>query len=178
MMIGIREYLSIIGEISNSMDLPADKVIADLITIDTVTTHFLQSGILNLVDSNSRNEFITILDKSLELDLHKQLFIELLKREDLLPDLLKELSLITEHLTEIIIDLEQYEQVTDIELNKLLHILQQKHPNRFVIITITMPSGEIITKYINTHNYKDKEHKQMSELDTLLSLYMEVNSGA
>ena len=105
MMIGIREYLSIIGEISNSMDLPADKVIADLITIDTVTTHFLQSGILNLVDSNSRNEFITILDKSLELDLHKQLFIELFKREDLLPELLKELSLITEHLTEIIIDL-------------------------------------------------------------------------
>ena len=121
---------------------------------------------------------MSTVDKALEVDLLRQLFLELLKREDLLPGVLKEFSLITEHLTEIKVDLNQYEKVSDAELLKLLTILKQKHPNKFVIVTITLPEEQVITKYMNTYTHSVKYSKQLSELDTLLSLYMEVNSGA
>jgi hypothetical protein len=177
-MIGIREYLSIIGELSSTFEMSEEKIIADLITLDTIATHFLQSGIQDLGDSNSRMDFMRIVDKALEVDLLRQLFLELLKREDLLPGVLKEFSLITEHLTEIKVDLNQYEKVSDAELLKLLTILKQKHPNKFVIVTITLPEEQVITNYMNTYTHSVKYSKQLSELDTLLSLYMEVNSGA
>jgi hypothetical protein len=160
-MIGIREYLSIIGELSSTFEMSEEKIIADLITLDTIATHFLQSGIQDLGDSNSRMDFMRIVDKALEVDLLRQLFLELLKREDLLPGVLKEFSLIS-----------------DTELLKLLTILKQKHPNKFVIVTITLPEEQVITKYMNTYTHSVKYSKQLSELDTLLSLYMEVNSGA
>lgn len=177
-MIGIREYLSIIGELSSKFDVSEEAIIADLITIDTIATHFLQSGIQDLADANSRNDFTTIIDRGLEIDLLKQFLYELLNREELLPGILKEFSLITEHLTEIKVDLQQYQNVSDEELQKLLRILKQKNKNRFVIVTITLPEGNTITKYMNTYQYSEEKHKNLSELDTLLSLYMEVNSGA
>lgn len=177
-MIGIREYLSIIGELSSQYDLSEEAVIADLITIDTVATHFLQSGIQDLADSNSRSDFTIIIDRGLEIDLLKQFLIELINREDLLPGILKEFSLITEHLTEITVDLQQYQNVSDDELQKLLSILKQKNKNKFLIVTITLPDKKIITRYMNTHKHSDIKTKHLSELDTILSLYMEVNSGA
>lgn len=177
-MIGIREYLSIIGELSSQYDLSEEAVIADLITIDTVATHFLQSGIQDLADSNSRSDFTIIIDRGLEIDLLKQFLIELINREDLLPGILKEFSLITEHLTEITVDLQQYQNVSDDELQKLLSILKQKNKNKFLIVTITLPDKKIITRYMNTHKHSDIKAKHLSELDTILSLYMEVNSGA
>ena len=177
-MIGIRDYLSIIGELSTKYDISEESIISDLITIDTIATHFLQSGIQDLADANSRNDFTTIIDRGLEIDLLKQFLYELLNREDLLPGILKEFSLITEHLTEIKVDLQQYQNVSDEELQKLLRILNQKNKNRFVIVTITLPEGNTITKYMNTYQYSEEKSKNLSELDTLLSLYMEVNSGA
>ncbi len=57
-MIGIREYVSIIGELSSKYDISAENIIADLIALDTIATHFLQSGIQDLIDSNSRNDFL------------------------------------------------------------------------------------------------------------------------
>lgn len=177
-MIGIREYLSIIGELSSQYELSEEAVIADLITIDTIATHFLQSGIQDLADSNSRSDFTTIIDRGLEIDFLKQFLNELLNREDLLPGVLKEFSLITEHLTEIKVDLQQYQNVSDDELQKLLSILYQKNKNRFVIVTITLPDRKTVTTYMNTYKHSDVKTKNLSELDTLLSLYMEVNSGA
>ena len=177
-MIGIREYLSIIGELSSQYDLSEEAVIADLITIDTVATHFLQSGIQDLADSNSRSDFTVIIDRGIEIDLLKQFLNELINREDLLPGLLKEFSLITEHLTEITVDLQQYQNVSDDELQKLLSILKQKNKNKFLIVTITLPDKKTITRYMNTYKHSDIKTKHLSELDTILSLYMEVNSGA
>lgn len=177
-MIGIREYLSIIGELGIKYDISDEKIISDLIAIDTIATHFLQSGIQDLADSNSRNDFTTIIERGLEIDLLKQFLKSLLDREDLLPSVLKEFSLITEHLTEIKVDLQQYQNVTDDELHKLLRILQHKNKNRFVIVTISLPEEKTITKYMNTYQYSEEKSKNLSELDTLLSLYMEVNSGA
>ena len=132
-MIGIREYLSIIGELSSQYDISEEAVIADLITIDTVATHFLQSGIQDLADSNSRSDFTVIIDRGIEIDLLKQFLNELINREDLLPGILKEFSLITEHLTEITVDLQQYQNVSDDELQKLLSILKQKNKNKLLI---------------------------------------------
>jgi ABC-type enterochelin transport system ATPase subunit len=108
----------------------------------------------------------------------KQFLNELLNREDLLPGVLKEFSLITEHLTEIKVDLQQYQNVSDDELLKLLSILKQKNKNRFVIVTITLPDRKTVTTYMNTYKHSDVKTNNLSELDTLLSLYMEVNSGA
>ena len=173
-MIGIREYLSIIGELSSQYDLSEEAVIADLITIDTVATHFLQSGIQDLADSNSRSDFTVIIDRGIEIDLLKQFLNELIIREDLLPGILKEFSLITE----ITVDLQQYQNVSDDELQKLLSILKQKNKNKFLIVTITLPDKKTITRYMNTYKHSDIKTKHLSELDTILSLYMEVNSGA
>lgn len=177
-MIGIREYISIIGELSSKYELSAESIIADLIALDSIGTHFLQSGIQDLIDSNSRNEFLKIVDSALETELLKEFVIELVKSEELISGILKECSLITEHLTEITVDLSQYPIVTDQELEKLLLILQKKHLDRFMIVSVSMPEGNTITKYVNTFKHTDENKTQLSELDTLLSLYMEVNSGA
>jgi hypothetical protein len=177
-MIGIREYISIIGELSSKYEISADSIIADLITLDTIGTHFLQSGIQDLVDSNSRSEFLNILDSAIETELIKEFVKELINKEELISGILKESSLITEHLTEITVDLSQYPIVTELELDKLLQILQKKHMNRFMIVSVNMPEGNTVTKYMNTFKNTDEHKKQLSELDTLLSLYMEVNSGA
>jgi|GEM_PF-2483512 hypothetical protein len=177
-MIGIREYISIIGELSSQFELSADIIISDLIALDTIGTHFLQSGIQDLIDSNSRNEFLKIVDSAIETELLKEFVKELVKREELISGLLKECSLITEHLTEITVDLSQYSIVTDQEFDKLLAILQKKHSHRFMIVTVGLPDGNTITKYLNTFKHTGEYKTQLSELDTLLSLYMEVNSGA
>jgi hypothetical protein len=177
-MIGIREYISIIGELSSKYDISAEKIIADLIALDTIATHFLQSGIQDLMDSNSRNDFLKILDSAVETELLKELVKALVNREELISGILRECSLITEHLTEITVDLSQYPIVTDQELEKLLLILQKKHPHRFMIVSVGLPDGNTITKYLNTFKHTDEYKIQLSELDTLLSLYMEVNSGA
>lgn len=177
-MIGIREYISIIGELSSKYDISAEKIIADLVALDTIATHFLQSGIQDLMDSNSRNDFLKILDSAVETELLKELVKALVNREELISGILRECSLITEHLTEITVDLSQYPIVTSQELDKLLLILQKKHSNRFMIVSVSMPEGNTITKYVNTFKHTDEYKTQLSELDTLLSLYMEVNSGA
>jgi hypothetical protein len=154
-MIGIREYISIIGELSSKYDISAENIIADLITLDTIATHFLQSGIQELIDSNSRNDFLKILDSAVETELLKELVKALVNRQELISGI-----------------------VTSQELDKLLLILQKKHSNRFMIVSVSMPEGNTITKYVNTFKHTDEYKIQLSELDTLLSLYMEVNSGA
>jgi len=177
-MIGIREYLSITGEISATYHLPVENVIADLISLDTISTHFLQSGIQDLTDSNSRNEFIEIVSSAIETDLVKEVVAEIVNRKELLPGILKEFALVTEHLTEIKVDLSQYSTVSAEEIDKLSLILRKKHRDRFVIVSITLPGGSVMTKYMNTFEKIESQIQHSSDLDTLLSLYMEVNSGA
>jgi hypothetical protein len=93
-MIGIREYISIIGELSSKYDISAEKIIADLIALDTIATHFLQSGIQDLIDSNSRNDFLKILDSAAGTELLKELVKALVNREELISGILRECSLI------------------------------------------------------------------------------------
>ena len=62
-------------------------------------------------------------------------------------------------------------------MDKLITIIQNKYTSRFIILSVLHPHGNWTTNYISTYKYKKPVRKDISDLDTLLSLYLEINSG-
>lgn len=175
----IQEYLKIIGELGKQQELSPKDLITDLLTLDTIASQFLQSGILDVKDEYGWREFHSILTNAVQSDLIK-VFVETLHKvsdQATNINLLKDCALISEHITEVDIDLSHYPSVSDAEMHKLITVIESKYPNRFIVMTINLPNDNSTIEFLSTYKQRTTHKKHLSDLDTLLSLYMEVNSG-
>lgn len=178
-MYNIQSYIQIIGELGKQQDISPKDIISDLLCIDTLATKYIQSGIKDLSEDYIWAEFSYNLKVILQTEIGKA-FVDCL--HDIMSkipktNLLQNLSFISENIVEIEVDLSHYSSVNEKEMNKLIMIIENKYTSRFIILSVLHPHGNWTTSYISTYQYKKPVRKDIRELDTLLSLYLEINSG-
>jgi hypothetical protein len=178
-MNNILSYIQIIGELGAQKDVYPKDIISDLLCIDTLATKYIQSGIKDLSEDYVWEEFLYNLNMILQTDIGKAFIICLHDKMSNIakPNILQDLSLFSENIVEIEVDLSHYSSVNEKEINKLITIIENKYTSRFIILSVLHPHGNKTTSYISTYKNKKPVRKDISELDTLLSLYLEINSG-
>lgn len=178
-MNNIQSYIQIIGELGKQQDLSPKVIISDLLCIDTLATRYIQSGIKDLTEDYAWEEFLYNLNMILQTNIGKVFIVCLHEIVSKIPkaNILQDLSLISENIVEIEVDLSHYTSVNEKEMDKLITIIQNKYTSRFIILSVLHPHGNWTTNYISTYKYKKPVRKDISDLDTLLSLYLEINSG-
>lgn len=171
-------YIRILGGIAHELSLDTADLVRDLIRLDAIASQFVEAGVTNLLESSTWGIFRALKDDTLETPLVRLFIDTIYDTGHVVPSFLHDLSLITEHLTEIEVDLRHYPSVSAAEEEKLLKVLRRKHPDRLMIVTIEKPESVTTVTYLNTFGSDIPQAEKISDLDTLLSLYLQVNSGA